>query len=248
MAWFKDWFNTPYYHILYQDRDYREGESFLTKLLKYLNLKEHAFIIDLGCGKGRHSMLMNRLGFDVLGLDLSEENIRHNRQFESKAVPQLQFAVHDMRNEIYPKVVSAKADAVFNLFTSFGYFDDEEDDRRVFQSVRNALKKDGIFVLDFLNAEAVKHSLEPHTVKTKNGIDFNISKKIEGGHVVKNIDFEADGSEHHYFEKVKLHSAAAIEKLAENEGFAVLNIFGDYALNNYDPATSARCLFILKAV
>ena len=53
-----------------------------------------------------------------------------------------------MRNELYPNVSSEKVNAVFNLFTSFGYFDDDEDDRKVFSSVKNVLQNDGIFVLD----------------------------------------------------------------------------------------------------
>ena len=50
-----------------------------------------------------------------------------------------------------PMFLLKSVNAVFNLFTSFGYFDDDEDDRKVFSSVKNVLQNDGIFVLDFLN-------------------------------------------------------------------------------------------------
>ena len=151
MSWFEDWFNTPYYHILYKDRDFVEAENFITNLTQELQLPNPSKIIDLACGKGRHSVFLNQLGYNVLGVDLSEESIHHNKNFEVENAPKLEFKVHDMRDELYPNVSKEKVNAVFNLFTSFGYFDDDNDDRKVFQSVKNTLEKDGIFILDFLN-------------------------------------------------------------------------------------------------
>ena len=116
MAWFETWFNTSYYHILYKDRDFAEAEHFISLLVEDLSLKENAHIIDLACGKGRHSLFLNSLGYSVLGLDLSEESILYNKEFEKSESPSLKFGVHDMRNPIE----GAPADAVFNLFTSFG--------------------------------------------------------------------------------------------------------------------------------
>ena len=156
MAWFETWFDTPYYHILYKDRDFAEAENFITLLINYLNIPKDSKIIDLACGKGRHSVFLNQLGYEVLGLDLSKESISHNKKFENSG---LKFAVHDMRNEIYPQISSEKADAVFNLFTSFGYFEKEEDDKKIFQSISNILDDGGFFVLDFLNAKWVENTL-----------------------------------------------------------------------------------------
>jgi SAM-dependent methyltransferase len=128
MSWFKEWFNTPYYHILYKDRDFVEAENFIRNLTQDLQLSKDAKIIDLACGKGRHSVFLQQLGYEVLGVDLSEESIEHNKQFETSSTETLKltFEVHDMRNELYPNVSSEKVNAVFNLFTSFGYFDDDE--------------------------------------------------------------------------------------------------------------------------
>ncbi|MGZ5264842.1 MAG: class I SAM-dependent methyltransferase, partial [Kaistella sp.] len=131
MAWFETWFNTPYYHILYKDRNFEEAESFITLLINDLQIQQHAKIIDLACGKGRHSVFLNKMGFEVLGLDLSEESILQNKTFENAS---LKFKVHDMRNEILPDVSKVKVDAVFNLFTSFGYFESETEDLKIFKS------------------------------------------------------------------------------------------------------------------
>ena len=243
MSWFEDWFNTPYYHILYKDRDYKEAENFISNLTKELKLPTDSSIIDLACGKGRHSVFLNQLGFEVLGVDLSEESILHNKQFENSASPKLEFKVHDMRNELYPEISEEKVNAVFNLFTSFGYFDDDEDDRKVFSSVKNVLQNDGIFVLDFLNEKFVKNTLVDETTVTKDGIDFLIKKRIEENHVIKDIFFEDKGESFHYFEKVKLHTLEEIKNIAESFGFEAVKIWGNYQLEDFERETSPRCIF-----
>lgn len=245
MSWFKEWFNTPYYHILYKDRDFVEAENFIRNLTQDLQLSKDSKIIDLACGKGRHSVFLQQLGYEVLGVDLSEESIEHNKQFETSAneTPKLTFKVHDMRNELYPNVSSEKVNAVFNLFTSFGYFDDDEDDRKVFSSVKNVLQNDGIFVLDFLNEKFVKNTLVDETTVTKDGIDFLIKKRIEEKHIIKDIFFEDKGESFHYFEKVKLHTLEEIKKIAESFGFEAVKIWGNYQLEDFERETSPRCIF-----
>ncbi len=248
MAWFKNWFNTPYYHILYKDRDFVEAEEFISLLVKHLELKKGAKIIDLACGKGRHSIYLQHLGFDVLGLDLSEESIQHNKLLAEKSgiSSLINFEVHDMRNPIVGEIISEKVDAVFNLFTSFGYFDDVEDDAKVFQSVADVLKKDGYFVLDFLNEKYVRNNLKAEYAIVKNNITFNISKRIENQHVIKDIKFTDKGEDFHFFEKVKLHTEKEIATLAEKTNFERIDLFGNYQLEAFNSETSPRCITIFK--
>ncbi|RMZ58621.1 class I SAM-dependent methyltransferase [Chryseobacterium nematophagum] len=238
MEWFESWFDTPYYHLLYSNRDYTEAENFITKLTSELQLPPSSKIIDLACGKGRHSVFLNKLGYDVLGLDLSRQSIEHDKQFENQT---LIFDVHDMRNPIDTDPI----DAVFNLFTSFGYFDDEDDDKKVFQSVYDALKPGGYFVLDYLNEEYVRKNITPETIITREDIDFQITKKIEGRHIVKDIRFNAEGRSFHFFEKVKLHTLNEINSYAMACGFERLKIWGDYQLNEFND-TSSRCINLFK--
>lgn len=241
MEWFKTWFNTPYYHILYQDRDYVEGERFLENLISRLDLSEKAKIIDLACGKGRHSVFLNELGFDVLGLDLSFESIAHNKAFENET---LHFDVHDMRNAIDGE----KVDAIFNLFTSFGYFKTEEEDRNVFLSVSNILKKNGLFVLDFMNAEFVKNQLNGEEKIIKNGIQFHINKRIENQQIIKDIRFIDEGKDFHYQENVQLHDLTSIDQLARQSGLERLELWGDYDLGIFNSKTSPRCVSVFKKI
>lgn len=239
MEWFESWFDTPYYHILYKNRDYTEAENFITQLTAELKLPKSSEIIDLACGKGRHSVFLNKLAYKVLGLDLSRQSIEHNRQFENE---NLQFKVHDMRDNVDHEPV----DAVFNLFTSFGYFDSEDDDRKVFKSVSEALKPGGYFVLDYLNEKYVRKTIVPQAVITRDDIDFNIYKKIEDQHIVKDIRFYADGKDFNYFERVKLHTSDSILKYAEDNGFERIKIWGDYQLNDFDAEVSPRCINLFR--
>ncbi len=235
MEWFESWFDTPYYHILYKNHDYQEAESFISKLVTELGTPRGAKIIDLACGKGRHSVYLNNLGFNVLGLDLSKKSIDFNKQFEDV---DLHFEVHDMRDPIQ----SEKVDAVFNLFTSFGYFDSEEDDKKVFQSVAEVLPENGVFVLDYLNENYVRENLVPEETVTRGDIQFFIHKKIENNFIVKDIQFEANGQKHHYFERVKLHTPEQINAYAEEFGFERIKVWGDYQLGDFIPSESPRCI------
>ena len=239
MQWFEEWFDTPYYHILYKNHDYKEAEDFLNLLTDDLKLEKNSKIIDLACGKGRHSVYLNKLGYNVLGLDLSEQSISFDKQFETET---LKFQVHDMRN----KIESEPVNAVFNLFTSFGYFETEEEDKSVFQSVSDVLKDNSFFVLDFLNAEYVKSVIRPNAVVERENIVFNIKKHIEGEYIMKEIDFEDQGKNFHFFERVKLTRPEKILQFAEEFGFELVKRWGDYQLNDFDESSSQRCINLFR--
>ncbi len=240
MDWFEEWFDTPYYHILYNNRDYKEAESFILALTKELNLPEKAKVVDLACGKGRHSVFLNKLGFDVLGLDLSQQSIAFDKKFEN---PNLKFEVHDMRNAL----PITDADAVFNLFTSFGYFETEEEDLNVFRSVNQGLKSGGLFVLDYLNREFVENGIVDSYNEIRDDLTFHIHKEIKNNYIVKEINFQdQDGVERQYFERVKLHTSEKIKEYAEKSGFERVKIWGDYQLNGFDVHTSPRCITLFR--
>ncbi len=241
MNWFETWFDTPYYHILYSNRDYKEAENFITKLTEDLQLPKNSHVVDLACGKGRHSVFLNKLGYNVLGLDLSPQSILHNKQYENE---NLKFAIHDMRN---PLPIEGY-DAVFNLFTSFGYFEEEQDDLNVFQSVNKGLKVGGLFVLDYLNKGFVENNFKEKSIEMREDITFYIQKKIENNYVIKQINFSDKGQDFEYAERVKLHTLDKINNYAENSGFERVKIWGDYMLNSFDEITSPRCINLFKKV
>lgn len=237
--WFANWFNSPYYHQLYNNRDYKEADFFISNLTKHLKFNNKAQIWDLACGKGRHSIKLNSLGYHVTGTDLSVNSIN---EANLSANDTLDFFVHDMRTPFRINFF----DAVFNLFTSIGYFDDERDNNKVFENVYTALKPTGVFVIDYLNAFKVKSCLVENTTISRDGLDFVITKRIEDNRIIKRIEFNANGNTHFFEEKVFLYDTKAFLKFAANTGFKLVEQFGDYALNPFNEKNSDRLILIFK--
>lgn len=236
--WFASWFDTPYYHILYKDRDYTEARLFMDNLSAYLNLPEDARILDLACGKGRHSIYLNQLGYDVTGADLSENSIKKASEYSNE---KLHFEVHDMREPF-----NEKFDAIFNLFTSFGYFENDEDNLRTLVAIRDSLNEYGFAVIDFMNVHHVMNNLVPNEVKTVEGIDFNIHRYVEDNHIIKDINFEDKGKRYSYTEKVKALTLEDFESMMDEAGIFLLDVFGDYKLRKYYKNESERLIMIFK--
>jgi SAM-dependent methyltransferase len=236
--WFTSWFDTPYYHILYKDRNYREAQIFMDNLTHYLNLPEKAKVLDLACGKGRHSIYLNQLGFNVLGADLSENSIAEASKNSNET---LHFKVHDMREPF-----DEKFDAIFNLFTSFGYFESDDDNLTTLKAIKESLSEYGFAVIDFMNVTQVIETLVPEEVKTVDGIDFKIKRYVEDGHILKEIDFEDQGRNFHFTEKVKALTLKDFEDLMAEAGIFLLDIFGDYKLKKFHKTESERLIMIFK--
>ncbi|MBE0391289.1 bifunctional 2-polyprenyl-6-hydroxyphenol methylase/3-demethylubiquinol 3-O-methyltransferase UbiG [Flavobacterium sp. PL002] len=237
-TWFSSWFDTPYYHILYKDRNYREAQVFMDNLTHYLNLPEKAKVLDLACGKGRHSIYLNQLGFNVLGADLSENSIE---QASINTNDSLHFEVHDMREPF-----EEKYDAIFNLFTSFGYFENDEDNLTTLKAIKESLSEYGFAVIDFMNVTQVINTLVPEETKTVDGIDFHLKRYLKEGHIYKEIDFEDQGRKFHYTEKVRALTLTDFEELMEEAGIFLLDIFGDYKLKKFHKIESERLIMIFK--
>ncbi len=236
--WFASWFDTDYYHILYKDRDYEEAQQFMDNLTHYLNLPEKAKILDLACGKGRHSIYLNSLGFDVTGADLSENSIKEASKFSNET---LHFKEHDMR-----VTFEEKYDAIFNLFTSFGYFENDADNLKTLISIKESLTEYGFAVIDFMNVDFVIENLVPSEIKTVDGIDFHIKRYVKDNHIYKEIDFEDKGVKFHFTEKVQALRLADFEAMMEEAGIYLLDVFGDYKLKNFYKNTSERLIMMFK--
>ena len=237
--WFASWFDTAYYHILYKDRDKHEAARFVKKLCQNLNLPENSNVLDLACGMGRHSLTLHNLDFNVLGADLSENSIKQAR----KDAPEgLEFIVHDMRKTISGR----KFDVVFNLFTSFGYFDNSDENEKVLQSIHEMLKTDGRVVIDFLNATKVVKNLEHQKIISRSGIDFHITKRFDGTHIFKEIRFEDKGQHFHFEERVQALTLENFKSLFQATGFDILSTFGDLELNAFDEINSDRLILVAK--
>ncbi len=240
ISWFESWFNSPYYKVLYQDRDETEAEDFTEALLGYLKPKSGCRIVDIGCGEGRFAIQFANQGFDVTGIDLAANRIEKALEHERE---NLHFMVHDMRLPFYINYF----DLAFNLFTSFGYFNSERDNQLAANSFASGLKKGGRLVVDYLNRDWVLQQLKPHAIVEKEGIKFDIQKDYDGRHIIKHIRFEdAEGVKRHYTERVSAFSLQDFTDLFAKAGLTLNATFGDYNLAPFDSTHSPRLIMEFK--
>ena len=239
--WFATWFDSPYYHLLYNNRDENEARKFIENLVEHLVLPQNSDVLDLACGKGRHAKMLNENGFNVLGVDLSPNSITSALELKTNG---LDFQVHDMREVIENR----KFDAVFNLFTSFGYFDDESENLKMLNAIHTMLNNEGILVIDFMNASKVIENLVSEEAKIVEDVEFKISRRFDEKHIFKDIPFKDGENSMHYTERVQVIKLNDFEKLLSLSNFEILSRFGDFELNDFDEKSSDRLIIIAQNI
>jgi len=221
--WFKSWFDTSYYHMLYEHRDSTDAQIFMDVLINHLKLNKGDRVLDLACGRGRHALYLHKKGFDVKGIDLSKRNIAFARQH----IPSVDFEIKDMRENFG----DAEFDYIFNLFTSFGYFDIRQQHLEAVKNMALALKPNGVLVLDFMNAHKVHRGLVEDELIDSDNVSFRVKRYVEDEKIVKEIFVKEDEKELRYFEKVALLTLQDFEGLFEQAKLKVIKTFGDFNLN-----------------
>jgi len=240
-AWYKNWFNSPFYHKLYFERDEQEARAFIGQLISHLQPPPQSRMLDVACGRGRHSKILAASGFEVTGIDISADSIAYAKQFEQE---HLEFFVHDMRLLFR----SNYFDYAFNFFTSFGYFKTRREHDDAIRTIACSLKAGGIFVIDYLNV----HWAEAHSV-------HNEQKKA--GHTVYDIHRWDD--ETHFYKKITVHDPTLQQPLSYTEkvakftpgdftdmlgfqGLQVQEMYVDYLFNPYHLRQSPRLIIIAR--
>ncbi|MEO7314845.1 MAG: class I SAM-dependent methyltransferase [Ginsengibacter sp.] len=235
--WFKDWFNSPYYHQLYFKRDEREAAEFIDHLVERLQPQPGATMIDIACGKGRHSVQLASKGFDVTGIDLSEGSIREAKDWEND---NLHFFVHDMRLPFRINYFNF----AFNFFTSFGYFDTRREHDNAIRTVAQSLKPNGEFVIDFLNVQyAEEHTIHQSDIEIGD-VNFHITKWFDDVHFFKRIIVEdkALDAPLEHLEKVVKFTLEDFKSMLGSHQLKVQEVFGDYDFSDYDVKKSPRLI------
>lgn len=240
-AWFKEWFNSPYYHQLYFERDHQEAADFINELVKHLQPAEGSFMLDVACGRGRHSFQLASKGYDVTGIDLSTDSILTAKENEND---QLHFFVHDMRLPFWINYFNY----AFNFFTSFGYFNTKREHENALRTIAQSLKPDGIFVIDYLNVIYAESHAEPASEIVIGDVHYDITKWSDEGHFYKKIvvtDKELDDAITHE-EKVAKFSLEDFTEMLGAHKMHVQEVFGDYKLGKYDVNSSPRMIIVAK--
>ena len=237
--WYATWFNTEFYHDLYKHRDQYEARGFIEELCTNLNVIPGQTALDIACGKGRHAKVLSEQGLKTIGIDLSEESIQYARRFEHK---DLSF---EQGNMLEPLSVDY-CDWVFNLFTSFGYFENDDMHQSAIRHMSNSIRPGGKLVLDYLNsAKRALNLVAENSVQTELA-HYSITRKLEQDTVVKRIRITKDCEIFHFEERVKAFSASELTDFMHNAGLEVTGIKGDYNLSEYEPQSSDRMIIIAK--
>ncbi len=237
--WFETWFDSPYYHLLYNHRNEQEATDFIHLLFSRLPVSADAKVLDVACGKGRHARTIATLGYDTTGVDLSPNSIAFAKQFETE---KLHFAVSDMRLVFQPN----HYDVVTNLFSSFGYFDEDAENEKAFLAISENIKKNGLLVIDYMNPEAIIKNMKSREIIAKDDIHFHITKKIENGFIKKQIRFLANNEDCFFEEKLKIIKPETFASYCEKAGLIILQKYGDYQLSPFQSNNSNRQIIIAQ--
>lgn len=243
-GWFKNWFNSPYYHLLYFKRDEEEAAAFMDALLLKLNPPAGSLMLDVGCGRGRHSIYLASKEFQVTGIDISEDSIAEAKQDETA---NLEFFVHDMRLPFRMNYYNY----AFNFFTSFGFFRTRREHDNAIRTIAQSLKTGGFFVLDYLNAHYVENHLQYNSEITKDDVVFSITRWLDETHFYKKIVVEDESRLEEplvFTEKVAKFSLGDFNDMFAYYGLQVQEVYGSYSFEPYHVTQSPRLIMIARKI
>lgn len=238
MGWYRSWFGTRYYALLYGHRNESDAQVWVDAILKRWELPAGAQLLDMACGRGRHAGCFHDRGLQVTGIDISAESIAEAQVLH----PAVDFHVHDMREPF----ADQRFDAVTCLFTSLGYFDTVEDDQLALDAAFHALRPGGHFVVDFMNSPRVLKELVPHERFMRENVDFEITRSVEGRIIVKHIRVTDGDQVEEFEERVQALLPEEIEALAVEAGFELLGRTDGPVTKPYSEEASERCVLWMK--
>jgi ubiquinone/menaquinone biosynthesis C-methylase UbiE len=236
--WYEQSFQEDYL-LVYKHRNLQNAQVEVRAMSDWLKLPAGASVMDLCCGSGRHSFILQRLGYHVTGVDLSETLLQAAKTGDPNQ--QIRWIRADMRQV----PLEEQFDAVFNMFTSFGYFDTDAENQQVLHEMCRLLKIGGQFVIDFLNPNYIMNHLVPHSIRREDQVTIEEHRHIENGFVVKRIDIHVPHeSTRTYREQVKLYGFNEFKTMFKRAGLELRSAFGNYDGSPYDETRSPRLILV----
>ncbi len=238
--WYKEWFGEDYL-IVYQHRDDSDARELIKLIVKNTTISQNSRLLDLACGNGRHAYLISEYTKNVVGLDLSSHLL--HQAYKKKTTGQAPaFVRADMRH--FP--FNVKFDVIFSLFTSFGYFEDDEMHVHVAKEIYNSLNPNGLFILDYFNAAYVAERLIPQGKRTVGEIEVEEERWISDQRVQKKITIQRDGLTKTFHESVRMFELHELENLLSKAGLKIAKVFGEYDGSPYKKDSTRMIVFAEK--
>ncbi len=241
MDWYEEWFGEDY-KLVYPHRNEAEAKEQIEFLMRHIRLPDGAKVLDLCCGCGRHAVELKQRGYDVVGLDLSEELLELACSRASECGENIEFIRGDMREIPYEN----HFDLIVNFFTSFGYFTDDAENQRVLSSIAKALKPGGKFLMDYMNPENVAENLVEKDEKDIAGGTHVIQERwIDESprRINKKITLIREGEESIYRESVRMYTHAEMLEMLSAANLEVMETYGNFADAGYSQ-NSTRMILI----
>ncbi len=229
-----DEFWEPLTDIMFSEKRWEEIPKDIIDIIQLLDIELGSHILDLCCGVGRHSLELARRGYRVTGVDRTNKYLDIARQKAADDNLNLEFLEGDMRT--FSRLDTF--DAAINLFTSFGFFEDPEEDKQVVMNVYNSLKPGGVFLMDMGGKEVIARIFQERDWREEPDGTLMLQHRT----VTKNwswlenlwIRITPEGKRHEHMVSHRIYSAAEIKKLFEECGFQDVQIFGNFEGTPYD--------------
>jgi SAM-dependent methyltransferase len=241
-SWYEqDGFWEEFAPALFTNERMLSARQEVEQILSLLKLQPGTSICDLCCGPGRHSLELGRLGFSVTGVDRTSLYLEDAKKKADEQGLNIRFVQEDMRRFCETNAF----DAVINVFTSFGFFEEAADDKRVLENVYKSLKDGGKFLIDIMGKEVLARIFQEKRWREEDGIIILEEAKVSEDW--SSVDCRwiiiRDDRRDEYRFSLRLYSAAELGELLKNCGFGRVEVFGDLSGSAYDK--SAKRLVVV---
>jgi SAM-dependent methyltransferase len=224
--WYKSLFGEEYLRLWAPSLTQERTDAEIEGILRLLELLPGARVLDLCCGHGRHAVPLAERGFRLTGLDLSETFLAHARRAAAERGVKVTWLHGDMRHLPF----EGEFDAVVNLFTAFGYFEDEEEDLEVLRGVRRALRPGGKFLLDVMNRESLMRRFQPHSITRHDDglltLDERTLDPLTGCISIRMTVIHPDGKQNEHRFDVRVYSLTELARLLTTAGLELTSYYG----------------------
>lgn len=241
-SWYKEWFESQDYLKVYNHRDFEEAQKFSDLILSVTNIKKGSRILDAACGSGRHAIYFALKGYDVYGFDLSRNLLNIAKENSMFFNTKLNLVLADIRKICF----NSNFDLILNLFTSFGYFETDEENFSFIRRAYNFLNKNGYYVIDYFNKTYLENNLVPQSEKMIDDTKIIEKRKIVEDRVIKEIIIKSNESEKRYFESVKLYEPERIINEFKTTGYRLFKMWGDYDGHDFSKNVSPRIILFFQ--
>ena len=226
--WYRSFFGQDYLdvygHLLTEESSEAEADF----VMRALDLKPGDRVLDLCCGTGRHAVPMAKAGLEVTGLDMSEEYLALARSAARQAGVEVRFVRGDMREIPF----RGEFDAVVNMFTAFGYFDDDADDQRVIDGAAVALKPGGQLLLDLLSRDwVVANYVRSESREGPDGTIYQERRDFDPLAGRNHVEFtitSPNGAERRVGHHIRLYVATEVSRMLDPAGLTLKRSYGGY--------------------